>query len=54
VLGLLGAGFSNRQIATTLFISPKTAEHHVSSNLAKLGVTGRAEAAVAAVRLGVV
>jgi predicted ATPase len=32
----------------------KTTEHHVSSILTKLGVTSRAEAAAAAVRLGVV
>ena len=36
-----------------LYISRKTAEHHVSNILVKLGVTTRAEAAAAAVRLGV-
>jgi DNA-binding CsgD family transcriptional regulator/tetratricopeptide (TPR) repeat protein len=53
VLRLVAAGFSNPQIAARLFISRKTAEHHVSNILAKLGTTGRAEAAVTATRLGI-
>jgi DNA-binding CsgD family transcriptional regulator len=52
VLALVAAGRSNRQIAQTLFISPKTASVHVSSILAKLGVAGRVEAAAVAHRLG--
>jgi DNA-binding NarL/FixJ family response regulator len=52
VLKLVAAGFTNPQVASTLFISRKTAEHHVSNILAKLGVTSRTEAAAAAVRLG--
>jgi DNA-binding CsgD family transcriptional regulator/tetratricopeptide (TPR) repeat protein len=54
VARLVAAGFSNPEIAAALYISRKTAEHHVSSILAKLGVTRRAEAAAALVRLGVV
>ena len=50
VLSLLGSGMSNAQIATTLFISEKTAGHHVSHILAKLGVRNRAEAAAVAAR----
>jgi DNA-binding NarL/FixJ family response regulator len=53
VLRLVAVGFTNPQIATALFISRKTAEHHVSNILAKLGATTRTEAAAAAVRLGV-
>jgi DNA-binding CsgD family transcriptional regulator len=54
VLTLVAAGRTNREIAQELGISAKTAGHHVSSVLAKLGVRSRGEAAVAAVRLGVV
>ncbi|MGW8379563.1 AAA family ATPase [Streptomyces sp. ODS28] len=52
VLRLVAAGRSNRQIAEELFISPKTASVHVSGILAKLGVSGRGEAAALAHRAG--
>jgi ATP/maltotriose-dependent transcriptional regulator MalT len=45
VLRLLGDGLTNREIAERLFISPKTAEHHVSRVYAKIGVSTRAQAA---------
>lgn len=45
VLALVSQGLSNPQIGQRLYISPKTASHHVSSLLAKLGVQNRAEAA---------
>jgi DNA-binding CsgD family transcriptional regulator/tetratricopeptide (TPR) repeat protein len=51
VLRLVADGLSNRQIATELFISVKTASVHVSNILAKLGVRTRVEAAAAAHRL---
>lgn len=52
VLRLVSVGRTNRQIAEELFISPKTASVHVSNILAKLGVSGRGEAAAVAHRLG--
>jgi DNA-binding NarL/FixJ family response regulator len=51
VLRLVAAGRSNREIASELFISAKTASVHVSNILAKLSVTSRGEAAAAAHRL---
>lgn len=53
ILGLVAGGLTNRQIGEQLFITEKTASHHVSNILAKLGVSGRAEAAAEAVRLGI-
>jgi DNA-binding CsgD family transcriptional regulator/tetratricopeptide (TPR) repeat protein len=52
VLELVAAGHTNRQIGQALFITPKTAGLHVSRILAKLGVTGRGQAAAVAHRLG--
>jgi DNA-binding CsgD family transcriptional regulator len=51
VLRLVAAGQSNRDIASELFISAKTASVHVSNILGKLGVSSRGEAAATAHRL---
>ena len=45
VLRLVAEGCSNSDIASQLFISQKTVEHHVSAVLAKLGVASRRAAA---------
>jgi DNA-binding CsgD family transcriptional regulator len=50
VLALIAEGRTDRQIAETLFISPRTVAMHVSNILAKLGVTNRGEAAAVAHR----
>jgi DNA-binding CsgD family transcriptional regulator len=52
VLRLLAAGYTNPQIGEALYISRRTASHHVSSVLTKLGVRTRVEAAGVAHRLG--
>ena len=48
VLDLVSAGATNKAIASTLFISEKTASVHVSNVLAKLGVANRGAAAALA------
>ncbi|MGW2094131.1 response regulator [Promicromonospora sukumoe] len=48
VLAGLGSGLSNAELATELTISEATAKTHVSRVLAKLGVTSRVQAAIAA------
>ncbi|WP_425955716.1 helix-turn-helix transcriptional regulator [Xylanimonas sp. McL0601] len=52
VLTLVAEGLSNRQIGERLYISTKTVSVHVSNVLAKLGVSGRAEAVDVAHRRG--
>ena len=54
VLGLLGEGLTDAEIAARLSLSTRTVGHHVSALLAKLGVSSRRQAAAAGRRLGVV
>jgi DNA-binding NarL/FixJ family response regulator len=53
VLRLVGAGKANKEIATALVISERTARTHVSNILRKLGLGSRTQAALWAVREGV-
>ncbi|HEY6594673.1 MAG TPA: response regulator transcription factor [Asanoa sp.] len=54
VLAEVGRGRSNREIARALGLAEKTVKAHVSAILAKLGVQDRTQAAVYAVRAGLV
>jgi predicted ATPase/DNA-binding CsgD family transcriptional regulator len=54
VLRLIADGHSNRAIASTLFLSERTVEHHVMHILAKLDLPSRSAAAAFAVRRGIV
>jgi two-component system, NarL family, response regulator LiaR len=54
VLKLLARGKANKQIARDLFVEEKTVKTHVSSILRKLGAKSRTQAALHAVRTGLV
>jgi DNA-binding CsgD family transcriptional regulator/tetratricopeptide (TPR) repeat protein len=54
IVELLERGLTNGEIAARLFISEKTAGHHVSAILAKLGARSRTEAASTARKMGIV
>jgi DNA-binding NarL/FixJ family response regulator len=54
VLKLLARGRANKQIAHELVVGEKTVKAHVSSILAKLGVQSRTQAALHAIRIGLV
>ncbi len=52
VLALIVEGRSNREIAESLFVSPRTVDNHVTNILAKLEAKSRTAAVAAARRLG--
>ena len=54
VLRLLADGMSNAEVGAALFVSEKTAGHHVSAVLRKLGEPTRMRAVAAAMREGIV
>jgi DNA-binding NarL/FixJ family response regulator len=54
VLRLVGAGRANKEIAAELLISERTARTHVSNILGKLGLSSRTQAALWAVREGLI
>ncbi|GAB2487860.1 response regulator [Nocardiopsis aegyptia] len=54
VVGLVGEGLSNEEIAGRLVVSPATARTHVSRSMVKLGARDRAQLVVFAFRAGLV
>lgn len=54
ILALLVDGYSNQQIAASIFVSVHTVKAKVTAILRKLSVTDRVQAAVKAVRTGIV
>jgi len=54
VLAGLGQGWSNARLAEELFVSEKTVKTHVSAVLRKLGLDDRTQAALFAVKSGLV
>jgi DNA-binding CsgD family transcriptional regulator len=54
ILRLLASGQTDSAIATALFISVRTVEHHVARIFAKLGVHNRTAATTAAIAAGLV
>ncbi len=54
MLRLLAAGKDNAEIAAELFVSVATVKGSISALLAKLGATNRVQAAIIAVRSGLV
>jgi DNA-binding NarL/FixJ family response regulator len=54
ILRLVAGGKENREIASQLYISPKTVKNHISNILTKLQLENRIQAAVHAVRSGIV
>ncbi len=53
MLGLIGLGLTNAEIAGRLFLSEGTVRNYVSDVLTKLGVNDRTQAAVLAIRAGI-
>jgi DNA-binding NarL/FixJ family response regulator len=54
ILQLMAAGKDNPEIAEALFISPRTVKNHISNILRKLQIENRIQAAVYAVRKGII
>jgi LuxR family maltose regulon positive regulatory protein len=54
ILGFLGQGLQNKEIAARLFISPETVKKHASSIYSKLDSNNRQQAVAKAYRLGVI
>lgn len=50
ILGFIGQGMTNRQIAEEMFLAEKTVKNYVSAMLAKLGLSSRTQAALFAAK----
>jgi DNA-binding NarL/FixJ family response regulator len=53
VLGAVAEGASNKQVVSELGVSVATVERHLTNIYRKLGASGRADAAVRAIRAGI-
>lgn len=54
IIQLIVKGRSNKEISSTLFISEDTVKYHLKTLFTKLGVQDRTEAAISAIRHGIV
>lgn len=54
VLEFMKLGWTNRQIAQKLFISPGTVKNHVEHIISKLGVSDRTQAVVRSLEMGII
>jgi DNA-binding NarL/FixJ family response regulator len=54
ILGMMAAGYSNREIAKACFVAEGTVKNHISSILSKLGVRDRTRAVLRALHLGLI
>lgn len=54
ILNLVAKGFSNKEIAKIVGISPETVKEHVANIFSRIGASSRAEAATLAVNLGLI
>ncbi|WP_181783647.1 response regulator transcription factor, partial [Pseudonocardia pini] len=50
VAELVGQGMTSPQIATRLYVSPRTVQTHISNSLRKLGLSSRVELATTVAR----
>jgi DNA-binding NarL/FixJ family response regulator len=54
IVGMLAAGYSNREIAKACFVAKGTVKNHISNILSKLGVRDRTRAVLRALHLGLI
>ncbi|MGH7660439.1 MAG: LuxR C-terminal-related transcriptional regulator [Vulcanimicrobiaceae bacterium] len=54
IIRLIARGLSNKEIANSLSVSEKTVKNHISRVFSKLGITARTQAAIHAMKAGLV